>query len=489
LQDPPTNSPVTQTYDATTGIYHIHVNDNTFGSDDVRPAIRFAEFDEPLPDYAKTLAFEYKATKACGEQKFVCYNLMASGKLTQRFIISQRMEITDEWITYRISVGNYRGKPRYFGDVAGQYQDLLFMDFIGGTDLQIRNIRYEDEEVPFTDVVVSNNKKTSIEAENFNMSILDGANYVNNNSVYTAPEYINPAGNRFPIYAFTSVEYVGLPDMTETIRLIQKKYQDMDAAGFTITEGSAYTGINEAALFPDRTPNGVAMDLFENTNLKMLISAGLDEADVINRAKISPRLGGYHVVDEPHYTGKYSYNTIARAAERANRIRNLDSDPNHMIFGNLFHINTQPSSIDAESYDQYVRGFVEQVKPGVISYDYYAVRMFGDDARDDNPSNESNTSLMPTFFQNMEVVSKLASYYNMKWWGFTRSMSSEYNYRMYDPESSYRYPAPREDQMRVQVFSLLAYGAQGIEYWPYVNCDGRDDALVNPDGTLNPVYY
>ncbi len=70
LQSPPEKSKVTQTYDETTGVYSIHVDENPFGTDSsVLPAVRLSALTEVLPDYAKTLTFEYKASKPSGPVK------------------------------------------------------------------------------------------------------------------------------------------------------------------------------------------------------------------------------------------------------------------------------------------------------------------------------------------------------------------------------------------------------------------------------------
>lgn len=64
LQSPPEKSKVTQTYDEASGVYSIHVDDNPFGTDSsLLPAVRLCTLTEVLPDYAKTLTFEYKASK------------------------------------------------------------------------------------------------------------------------------------------------------------------------------------------------------------------------------------------------------------------------------------------------------------------------------------------------------------------------------------------------------------------------------------------
>lgn len=497
LQAPP-SSAVTQTYDAATGIYNIHVDENNFGEDATRPAIRFAALTEPLPEYAKTLAFEYKATKACGEQKFVAYNLMSSGKNVLRITISTRMEASDEWETYRIPIAKYRGNPRLYGDKAGQYQDLIFMDFITGTDVQIRNIRYEDREVPFAEVMVTPLGEVLIEAENFNQSGEDGLTHASRQRQRAQSKYVSPTPGQIPIYAFTSIDYVQqnvsddfMTNMKATADLMNKKYRDMEAAGFNITEGGAYSGIDYCFLYDGSDGfNGYQANLHDGIeNLKMFIRSGVDNSDVVRDAMGSDRLGAYVISDEPHLTGFGGHN-VAGVAEKTERVRNIDNS--RLLYGNLLHINTIPSDIGAKSYDEYVTEYMDKTGMGVLSYDYYAVRIYGPDIDNDNPATPENCILMPNFYMNMEVISKYSKFYNVPWWGFTMAQSSgrhDNPSSVYHPGESYRYPSPREEAMRVQIFSLLCYGAQGIQYWPYMSCDGRTDGPVNADGSFNPAYH
>ncbi|MDE7396878.1 MAG: hypothetical protein K2M98_04045, partial [Muribaculum sp.] len=340
LQNPPETSKVTQTYDESTGIYKIHVDENAFGSEETRPTIRFEKNTEVLPEYAKTLAFEYKATKACSEQKFICYNMMTTGKFTRKFPFYTRMEISDEWQTYRIAVGDMRGKPNYYGDKVGQYQDLIFMDFVTGTDIQIRNIRYEDEEIPFIPITLTAGKATSIEAENFNLSAVTGLNYGMNPAPLANTPYIDPTPGLFPIYAFTSVNYVGvnvsddfMENMKATAELLNKKYRDMEAAGFTITEGGAYPAIDRCFLFDGLTEfNGYQANLHDGIkNLKMIIRNGVDDSDVLRRAKSSDRLAGYVIKDEPF---AHDMDGVKIKSDRV-----LGIDDTHLLYGNLININ------------------------------------------------------------------------------------------------------------------------------------------------------
>ena len=498
LQQPPVTSHVTQTYDAATGIYNIHVDENPFGDDSSRPTISFAEITEILPEYAKTLAFEYKSTHSSGPMKFVCYKLVTANGLTKTYSLDAPLVATDTWETYRIPVGSYRGKPNNYGErLNGQYQDLIFTQLITGANLQIRNIRYEDEEVPYTDVTVTPDRPAVIEAENFNLSGKAALTHASRQKPRSQGKYISPTPGQFPIYAFTSVDYIQqnvsndfMTNMKATADLMNKKYRDMEACGINITEGGTYPAIDRCFLFDGLSEfNGYQANLHEGiTNLNFMIRGGVHEEDVIRRAMQSPRCVGYHIIDEPHVTGFNGCN-IPAAASKANFVRNIDDS--RLLYGNLLHINTIPSDIGATSYDDYVTQYAEKTGMGVLSYDYYAVRIYGPDAETDKPASPDNCILMPNFFMNMEVISKLSKYYNIPWWGFSMAQGSGLHTNpssVYMP-GNYRYPSPFEDGMRVQIFSLLCYGAQGIQYWPYAAHGEQPDGPCNPDGSLNPSYY
>ena len=501
LQSPPEKSKVTQTYDETTGVYSIHVDENPFGTDSsVLPAVRLSALTEVLPDYAKTLTFEYKASKPSGPVKLSYYNLGTKGQFSNKITeIAEKVDATEEWQIFRTSVTQYQNSVYKFGMVyvegKPQYIDIIFTQFVTGTDFQIRNIRFEGDELPYTERMLTADGELTIEAEDFNISAIAGKNYSSRQNNYVKSKYISPTPGEFPIYAFTSVDYVQLsndegPDMEATAKLMNKKYRDLEAAGFNITEGGAYAGIDRCFLFDGLDDfNGYQANLYDGlTNLKMMIRAGVDDGDVIRQAMKSPRCAGYVIIDEPHVTGFNGCN-IATAATKTAKVRAIDDS--RMLYGNLLHINTIPGDFGAVSYDDYVKEFMEKTGMGVLSYDYYAVRIMGEDVNNDNPPTEDNCILMPNFFMNMEVMSKLSKYYNVPWWGFTMTQASK---RKIAPSSVYlpgdfRYPEQWEESMRVQIFSLLCYGAQGIQYWSYTAHGDVPSGPCNADGTLNPTYY
>ena len=114
----------------------------------------------------------------------------------------------------------------------------------------------------------------------------------------------------------------------------------MYEAGFNITEGTAWAGVDQAALFRDREVNGYPIYLFENTNLKLMMRAGMNSNDdvrnYVTENMHSPNLAGYCIYDEPHCK---DFNS---ARIKLDRVRAVDNT--HLLYGNLLHINTPPRS-------------------------------------------------------------------------------------------------------------------------------------------------
>lgn len=89
-----------------------------------------------------------------------------------------------------------------------QYIDLVFTQFITGTDFRISNIRFEGDELPYTDRMLTADGELTIEAEDFNISAVSGKKYSSRQNNYVKSKYISPAQGEIPIHAFTSVDYV-----------------------------------------------------------------------------------------------------------------------------------------------------------------------------------------------------------------------------------------------------------------------------------------
>ena len=229
-----------------------------------------------------------------------------------------------------------------------------------------------------------------------------------------------------------------------------ERYRELAEAGFTHN----FTGFSNAATM------ATALDVAHAAGLKQFLSlpelANEPEATV-RRFKDHPALGGYYLRDEP---GAGDFPMLSTWVKRIQAV-----DQEHPCYINLFPNYANSSQLGTASYEQYLERFVAEVPVPFISFDHYPV--IGDQLR-------------PEWFQNLEQVAKTAAAANKPFWAFALAVA-------HGP-----YPIPTVEELRLQVFSNLAYGAQAIQYFTYWTFKSSDwnfhEAPINVDGKRTPVY-
>lgn len=474
ISEIPLTSGFSSDYDPETDTWTLTCETNDGGA--YLPVIRLNTITEQVPDQYTSLCFDYRSTDDINTIDMVMYKVFL-GSATRTYEFDRTMKATDEWKTFRVDLAAQRTATTVrFLNKAGQYQDIRFLGLPVGGAIQIRNIRYDVNEFPFKDLSVSHDGESLIEAEDFNGAADTKAGHSSRHN--QLPElntfYTHPTGKYFPIYAWGSVDFEGGKG-DEAPAFLQKQYQELWDCGFTITQGTAWPGVDKAFLFDGQEVNGVKINLREGTELSMICKAGLSNyseiQSTISSAKSSDRLGGWFIMDEPHRKH------FPQMTQKVNWIREFDTE--HILYGNLLNISTDMSAIGFTSYDEYVHTFMREVGTGFISYDYYPVRQYDD---------TKEIYIEPDFFNNLEIVSKLAKYYHTSFWAFAHSVASNCG------KAGVSYPTPEENHMRVQIFGNLAYGAQGVQYFTYKCPNPYDgytyyDAPIDVNNEKTPVWY
>jgi hypothetical protein len=467
----PTGSGLKVEYDAATKVYTL----TAISSTDQR-LVQTNTLTKALDSDVLYLKFDYITPRAFSSYVITYCNGGVNGDRTDTRTVSDEFTVSSEWQQHAYYIKNLRTNMVRLGQYAGQYQTLEFADLAEGDVLKIRNIRWGGYEDPYKDITVGEGV-TVIEAEDFNTATTTGYGHSSRQLEYPdLPTYHNPTGNQFPIYAWGGPEYkyAGIEDGYDVGALnLKKQYQEMAECGFNCTQGTAYSGVDQAALFSDRGVNGDnAVDLFEGLDMWMIAKAGLSgEPSLAQSYKESPRLAGYFIYDEPHFKDFESMRT------KLLKIKQYDDQ--HMFYGNLLNVSTDMSAIGATSYENYVQEFVRQVGTGNISFDYYPVR---------SKDATGEIFLKSDYFKNLEIIAKMSKYYGLPFWSFGHSVASNCG------TAGESYPTPTENHLRVQVFLSLAYGAQGIQYFSYqcpTSSSGYDyyDAPIDVDGNRTSVWY
>lgn len=113
------------------------------------------------------------------------------------------------------------------------------------------------------------------------------------------------------------------------------------------------------------------------------------------------------------------------------------------------------------AYGDYLNDFATIVRPDVLMFDVYPFR--------------GDSGLSGFYFQNLANVRDEALRIGVPYWVFVQSA----------PTPGARFPG--ESELRMQVFSSLAYGFTGIAYFTYDLAFTR--GLLDEDGTPNELYH
>jgi len=246
-------------------------------------------------------------------------------------------------------------------------------------------------------------------------------------------QFKNNSVGQIPIIAWG-----GVPPGESTV----SRYSELLQSGVT----------HNISLFNNVDELAVAMEAAKKTGVKMIIycpELRKEPEKIVNRFKDHPSLAGYLLYDEPQQ------NEFPKVQNLIKRIQAIDKD--HFCYVNLLAVNFSSKSLSAKSYEKTVEQFVNDNSVPVISFDFYPIikNSFG------------NQIMSGQWYENLEFFSKEAHNIGKPFWAFALTLA------MGD------YPIPTIEGIRLQVFSNLAYGAQGIQYFTYWTPTPRQGKLGN----------
>jgi hypothetical protein len=159
---------------------------------------------------------------------------------------------------------------------------------------------------------------------------------------------------------------------------------------------------------------------------------------MIDRVKNHPALEAYFLEDEP------SAKDFHRWARLVAYLR--QRDPAHVPYINLFgnyaaakHLGLSPFTLDI--YRDYIDKFAAEVKPSILSYDHYEFLKKSDPAY---------------FYLNLEQIRGSALRQKIPFMNIIQACEWDRTWRM-----------PNAQELRMMVYTSLAYGARGIAYFHY----------------------
>lgn len=177
-------------------------------------------------------------------------------------------------------------------------------------------------------------------------------------------------------------------------------------------------------------------------------------SSTVNRFKDHPATAGYFIIDEP------PIQTLHLFKEMVNKITDIDNK-------NFNYINLLPTYGDAgtKDYNEYIYRYSTEIPLDFISFDFYPI--IANWVRDD-------------WYYNLEIIRNISTEINKPFWAFALSTSHG------------NYPIPTLEHLRLQVYSNLAYGAKGIQYYTYWTITSPnfvyESGPIDKDGSKTKVY-
>jgi hypothetical protein len=259
--------------------------------------------------------------------------------------------------------------------------------------------------------------------------------------------FVNPTGKQFPIMTWHSV-----PANEAT----PERYREMADAGFNMS----FSNFEKAEQLEK------ALKACDGTGIKLMAACGelhTKTAETIKRFKGNKNVAGWFLRDEPICDGFPDMTKLADSIRTA--------DDSHVLYLNLLPY-TSGEALHCKDYRDYVARFIKEVGIGLVSFDMYPVI-----------TNGGYLHLKKEYYETLETISSEAAKAGQPFWAFSLST----------PHSTFesQYPVPTRHSLRLQIFSDLAYGAQGIQYFTYWNPGKSDFVYYNApitDGVRTEVW-
>lgn len=235
-----------------------------------------------------------------------------------------------------------------------------------------------------------------------------------------------------------------------------ERYQEMKDAGITYSL-SFFSNIGDVEK---------ALDAAEKVGVKLLVSCPelkKEPEQTVKQLMNYPAVAGYHLMDEPNI------HLFPELADWAKKIQSVDNK--HFCYVNMFPNFADSSQLGTKNYKEYVEEYLKQIPMQFVSFDYYPVM---------------KDHLSKSWYENLELISAESKKSGKPFWAF--ALTTNYDNDHVTPQTL--------AAMRLQVYSDLAYGAQGIEYFTYwsatsVNAPSGEDqrgAPISVTGKRSVVY-
>lgn len=181
--------------------------------------------------------------------------------------------------------------------------------------------------------------------------------------------------------------------------------------------------------------------------------------EMIGYLKQQPNLLAYHMCDEP------STRDIPSLLMRKTKIESLD--PDHPVYINL-NPDGSVHALGTEEYRDYIEAYARDCKCKLLSFDMYPILAEGE--------------VMQGWHKCLRAVADMGQKYGVPFWAFAASC-------WIDREGGIIVRGrPSVENLRLQTYTDLAYGAQVVQFFTIQQYSGTSFAPFMSDGTWTEAY-
>lgn len=204
----------------------------------------------------------------------------------------------------------------------------------------------------------------------------------------------------------------------------------------------------------------------------------VDTAAFVRAVKDHPALDSYFLCDEPNVSAMPALGALARVV--------IKEDPLHTPwvnwFGTILPVDNPTNWYGTVDYKTYIDRSLAIIPTRRMSFDQYPVMAFVKTVPSIPFRNVKGLQLMSNWYEALEIVSAVSRERGIPFWGF--ALATAFG-------GGVVRPVPEIGHLRLQQYSNLAYGAQGLEYWAYwipiPPVDNIHTGMVGEGGRHSPV--
>src|SRR6218665_570523 len=266
----------------------------------------------------------------------------------------------------------------------------------------------------------------------------------------TAPEESKPevwvTDEKMPILSWKSVDLANSS---------VKNYQDLKDCGYTHSLATIWGGENPLTTY-NANLLALALDCAEKTGIKVIAGCHelhTDTETTVRRFMDHPAIVGWFLQDEPKLA------EIPGLGVLANKIRSIDKK--NFVYVNLRPSDATPADMGTTSYTTYLNSYLQNIPVDFLSFDKYPCQI----------DNTGKNYVLDYWYDNLQIFADAAKKESKTFWAFACCTKFE------SVQAT-----PTLETLRLQMYTNLAYGAQGLQYYVY---QGPSSPLYNSVKQLN----